>query len=264
MTTDEIKLQTVGPKNAPPVVFLHGLMGRGKNFLTIAKGLEPDFRSILVDLPNHGASAWTDRFDYEETADSVARRMREDLGEPFHLVGHSMGGKVAMILALRHPDLVRRLVVVDIAPADSSRTGSEFEHLLGSLRALDLDAVASRADADAALADPIPNPTVRGFLMQNLRRDQGGFGWQPNLELLYASLPQIADFPDQVGATFDGPTLWIAGGRSEYVTDDVVPIMRSLFPNVRKSTVKQAGHWVHSQRPQEFLGLLRTFLPDEA
>ncbi|HIY66243.1 MAG TPA: alpha/beta hydrolase, partial [Candidatus Agrococcus pullicola] len=139
-----------------------------------------------------------------------------------------------------------------------------FEHLLGSLRALDLDAVASRADADAALAEPIPNPTVRGFLMQNLRRDGHDFTWQPNLELLYTSLPRIAGFPDQEDATFDGPTLWIAGGRSEYVTDEAVPIMRSLFPNVRKATVKQAGHWVHSQRPEEFLGLLRAFLPGEA
>lgn len=239
-------------------------MGRGKNFLTIAKGLEPEFRSVLVDLPNHGSSSWTETFDYAEITDAVATALRHELQVPFHLVGHSMGGKIAMLLALRHPELIDRLVIVDIAPADSSRTGSEFEHLLGSLRALDLDTIASRADADAALAEPIPNSTVRGFLMQNLRREADGFTWEPNLALLYASLPKIAEFPDQSGATFNGPTLWIAGGRSEYVTDEVVPVMRSLFPNVRKSTVKQAGHWVHSQRPEEFLGLLRAFLPQPA
>ena len=261
MTSSEIKLQSVGDESAPPVVFLHGLMGRGKNFLTAAKGLEPNMRSMLVDLPNHGASAWTDQFDYEETADAVATALEQRIDRPFSLVGHSMGGKVAMTLALRHPGLIDRLVVVDIAPTDSSATGSQFEHLLGSLRELDLDSLTSRGDADEALQPRIPNPTVRGFLLQNLRREANGFAWQPNLEMLYTSLPDIADFPD-TNATFEKPTLWIAGGKSKYVTDDASPVMRRLFPSVRKSTVKRAGHWVHSERPQEFLDLTRSFLKD--
>lgn len=259
MTTPEIKLQSVGDEHAPPVVFLHGLMGRGKNFLTIAKGLEPALHSELVDLPNHGASGWTDHFDYSETADTVADALEHRLDRPFNLVGHSMGGKVAMSLALRHPDLIERLVVVDIAPTDSSATGSQFEHLLGSLRELDLDSLRSRSDADGALADSIPDPTVRGFLLQNLRRETNGFAWQPNLELLYTALPEIAGFPEVHGEHFDKPTLWVAGGKSKYITDEAGPIMRRLFPAVRKSTVKQAGHWVHSERPQEFIGLMRSF-----
>lgn len=259
VSNPEISLQHVGSESVTPVVFLHGLMGRGKNFLSSAKALEPGFKSILVDLPNHGASGWTERFDYEETADAVASALGREVRQPFHLVGHSMGGKVAMTLALRHPELVDRLVVVDIAPTDSSATGSQFEHLLGSLRALDLDALASRSEADSALERSIPDPTVRGFLLQNLRREGSGFVWQPNLELLYASLSSIAGFPESRGKRFENPTLWIAGGKSKYITDEAAPVMRGLFPSVRKATVKQAGHWVHSERPGEFQELLKRF-----
>ncbi len=122
------------------VVFLHGLFGQGRNFTQIAKALAPDLQSVLVDLPNHGRSAWTDDMDYEATAEIVAQALGERYADdgPFHLVGHSMGGKVAMVLALRHPELVERLVVVDIAPA-VSEGAREFEHLLDSLAALDLD-----------------------------------------------------------------------------------------------------------------------------
>ena len=258
MTTPAISIQTVGDPEAPPVVFLHGLMGRGKNFSTSAKSLT-GFRSLLVDLPNHGASGWTDTFDYADIADAVAVALRGEVGGSFALVGHSLGGKVAMLVALRHPELVERLVVVDIAPVDSSEAGSTFDHLLGSLRALDLGTISSRADADAALADPIPDPVVRGFLLQNLRRDADGFAWQPNLELLYSNLGAIAGFPAEQ-ATFDGPTLWVAGGKSPYITDEAVPAMRALFPRVRRVTVREAGHWVHSERPEEFNAILGAFL----
>ena len=140
--------------DGPRVVFLHGLFGQGKNFTTIAKGLAPDFSSLLVDLPNHGRSGWTDRIRYAELADIVAAHLRTGFAAqgPIHLVGHSMGGKVAMALALRHPDLVDRLVVVDISPVDSADM-SEFEHLLGSLATLDLATLTSRGEADRQLTE---------------------------------------------------------------------------------------------------------------
>lgn len=250
----------IGPENAPAVVFLHGLMGRGKNFLSIAKALEPDYRSVLIDLPNHGDSAWTQEFDYEQLADTLAKHLRSlDLGQ-FALVGHSLGGKAAMVTALRHPDLMERLAVVDISPADRGNAGDEFVHLLGSLKALDLTQVTSRADADRLLSDPIPNDTVRGFLMQNLRRGDDGFVWQPNLDLLFDSLPIIGGFPASEGQQYEGPVVWIAGGRSDYITDAAGERMRELFPSARKVTIRDAGHWVHSQRPEEFTQVLRAFL----
>ncbi|WP_344351371.1 alpha/beta fold hydrolase, partial [Catellatospora coxensis] len=163
------------------IVFPHGLFGRGKNFASIAKALSPEFSSLLVDLPDHGESAWTDAFSYVATADAVAAAITEATDpedRPVHLVGHSLGGKVAMVLALRHPDLVDRLVVVDIAPSGGGDVGT-FDHLLTSLAELDLDTVSSRTEADAALQETIPDPTVRGFLLQNLRPDSGGYAWQP-------------------------------------------------------------------------------------
>ena len=243
------------------IVFLHGLMGRGKNFTQVAKALEPDYSSLLVDLPNHGDSDWTDEFSYVDMADAVASMIAEvtDPDElPVHLVGHSLGGKVAMILALRHPELIDRLVIVDIAPTSGGSNGV-FEHLLSSLAELDLDQIDSRTAADEALQEAIPDPTIRGFLLQNLRPASAGYAWQPNLTLLYSSLPEIGDFPEPGEAPFENPVLWMAGEESDYVSREDLPLMRSLFPRTTLLTVKGSGHWVHSEKPQTFVSALQAF-----
>jgi len=303
----ELSVTEVGG-SGPYVVFLHGLFGQGKNFQSIARGLEPDFRSLLVDLPNHGASPWTESVDYAAMADDVAAAVRSHLGTSgggrvpadhgapgipaddgapgipaddgalppagdgtgpergqarVHVVGHSMGGKVAMQLALRHPELVDHLVVVDIAPAAGNGTG-EFEHLLGALATLDLARLESRSQADAELTELIGSPTVRGFLLQNLQRADGGWRWRANLDLLRASLEVIGGFPDPApGASFDGPVLWVAGARSDYVRPEHGERMRALFGRTRQLTVKDAGHWVHSEQPEVFTQALRVFLASE-
>lgn len=251
------------------VVFLHGLFGRGKNFTNIAKGLQPEFSCLLVDLPNHGESAWTESFGYAAMADTVAEQLREDFAAagPVDVVGHSMGGKVAMVLALRHPDLVRRLVVEDIAPVDSQEADTtssrgNFEHLLGSLKRLDLTGITHRSQADAALRADIPDDTVRGFLLQNLRHRDGGFGWQPNLDLLHDELGVIGAWPtdDVAGLSYTGPVLWVAGENSPYIQEADAPAMRALFPKTVRITVRGASHWVHADRPEQFTKALRTFL----
>lgn len=250
------------------VVFLHGLFGQGKNFTQAAKALQPQFQSLLVDLPNHGRSGWTDRFDYAEAADAVAATVRASYATDgrVHLVGHSMGGKTAMVLALRHPDLVDRLVVVDISPSptrdsgdDTGRGTGEFEHLLGALASVDLAAVTRRGEADELLVEKIPNPTTRGFLLQNLRQGDDGYRWQANLDLLRRDLGVIGDWPatDEV---FDRPVLWMAGEHSDYVGEADEDRMRRLFPRTRLLTVKGAGHWVHSEKPEAFVSALRVFL----
>lgn len=246
------------------VVFLHGLFGQGRNFTQAAKALQPELRSLLLDLPNHGHSAWTDTVDYVDVADRVAAHLRESWAPEgrTHVVGHSMGGKVAMVLALRHPDLVDRLVVVDIAPG-RSEGADEFVHLLDSLASLDLGTLSRRADADEQLRDRIDDDTVRGFLLQNLRSvpagEGGGFRWMANLDLLRRDLDVIGGFPD-LDATFERPVLWLAGERSPYVGPEHDTRMRTLFPRTRLVTVKGAGHWVHSERPEAFVSALRTFL----
>lgn len=242
-------------------VFLHGLFGRGKNFTRIASGLLPETQSLLVDLPNHGRSAWTEHFDYAQMADIVAAELRRDFAEngPVDVIGHSMGGKVAMVLALRHPELVRKLVVIDISPVAAVSARGEFQHLLGSLSALDLPTFAHRPEVDAALKANIPNDVVRGFLLQNLKHRDGHYVWEPNLALLYGELETVMSFPEFAGS-FDGPVLWIRGDRSNYVTEADVPAMRALFPKTRRMTVRGAGHWVHSEKPQEVIDALRGFL----
>ncbi|MCX6407792.1 MAG: alpha/beta fold hydrolase [Propionibacteriales bacterium] len=261
--SDAIYAREVG-ESGERVAFLHGLFGQGRNFTQAAKALQPELRSLLVDLPNHGHSRWTDTVDYVDVADRVAAFLRErwvGTGRT-HVVGHSMGGKVAMVLALRHPELVDRLVVVDIAP-DRSEGADEFVHLLDSLASLDLTTLVRRGDADEQLRERIDNDTVRGFLLQNLRsvpaEEGGGFRWQANLDLLRRDLDVIGGFPE-IDATFDRPVLWLAGERSAYVGPQHAERMRRLFPRTRLVTVKGAGHWVHSERPEAFVSALRTFL----
>lgn len=258
MTEPTLYTRLIGDSGTP-VVFLHGLFGQGRNFTQIAKGLEPEFRSLLVDLPDHGRSPWTERVDYMTMADAIADTIGEVFpGRRVHLVGHSMGGKVAMVTALLHPDLIDRLVIVDIAPA-VSEGADEFEHLLGSLAELDLGSVERRSDADAALVGRIDDERVRGFLLQNLRPSDGGFAWQANLSVLRRDLDRIGGFPE-IGAIFEGPTLWVAGERSDYIRPEHADRMRELFPRTRQVTVKGAGHWVHSEQPESFIATLRAFL----
>lgn len=254
---------TVGedlPDGVPTVVFLHGLFGQGRNFATIAKGLLPEARSLLVDLPNHGRSSWTDAVDQAAMADQVARTIQERSDDPVVLVGHSLGGKVAMLVALRHPELVEKLVVVDIAPVASTSVG-QFEQLLGALATLDLDRLESRGQADERLRELIPNETVRAFLLQNLYRDDDCWAWRANLTLLREQLDAVGGFPDTSGATFDKPVLWVVGERSDYTGVDDDAAMRALFPRRVRVTVKGAGHWVHSEQPEAFRQVLQQFIP---
>jgi pimeloyl-ACP methyl ester carboxylesterase len=254
------------------VVFAHGLFGQGRNWTQIGKALaqapdrdaeKPDaHRVLLVDLPHHGRSAWEDHFDYLRVADQVAELL--DAGDPAALVGHSLGGKVAMVLALRHPELVERLCVVDVSPVAYDHL-SQFEGYVAAMQGLDLHSLSRRSDADRALAEPVPDATVRGFLLQNLRRDGDGWRWQVNLDVLGRTLPVIGGWPErQLAGTppYQGPVLWVAGARSDYITPAYAEAMDRWFPSTRRVTVKDAGHWVHSEQPEVFLEVLRRFLDE--
>ena len=240
------------------VVFLHGLFGQGRNWTQIAKALAPRHRTMLVDLPHHGRSPWRERFDYATMADEVAALLAEE--GPAAVVGHSMGGKVAMLLALRHPECVERLCVVDISPVDYRRT-AVFEGFVAAMRAMDLAAIHTRQQAEDALAPAVPDPAVRSFLLQNLRRDGDGWRWQMNLDVLGASLGLLSGWPESaVVRPYDGPVLWIAGADSDYVRPEYDAAMGRLFPRKRLVTIKGAGHWVHSEQPEVFVDVLRRFV----
>lgn len=253
---------TVGSQG-PRIAFLHGLFGQGRNWTTVATALSDAFRVTLVDLPNHGRSPWTADVSYRSMAESVADLLGTQ-DEPGTVVGHSMGGKVAMVLALRHPALVVRLGVVDIAPV--SYVGRhDFGGYVAAMRSLDLDHLRTRAEADEAMAGSISDSRVRAFLLQNLRRDRtGGWRWQMNLPVLGDSLDQLGGWPE--GTTSDrpwppyaGPVLWLAGAGSDYVTPGNATAMRSWFPRAQLVRIKGAGHWVHAEQPAVFTSVVRRF-----
>ncbi len=255
---------TAGPR----VAFLHGLFGQGRNWTQVAKALAgPDgtgARCLLVDLPDHGRSPWTDEFSYETYAERVAATLSTVApGEEWVLVGHSLGGKTAMVTTLLHPGLVGYLVVVDIAPKDYGDL-DRFRHYIAAMRALPLGELTSRGDAEERFAEAEPDPGVRGFLLQNLRRHGATWSWQANLDLFAADAEQgedsrIADFPE-LGRSWDGPVVWLAGEQSGYVRDEDADAMRALFPRARLVTVKGASHWVHTDAPEVVVETLRRVL----
>ncbi|HET7736601.1 MAG TPA: alpha/beta fold hydrolase [Nocardioidaceae bacterium] len=243
-----------------PVVFLHGLFGQGRNWTQIAKAIAENHRVTLVDLPHHGRSAWSHRFDFQEAAEQIAGLWTAE--DAAAVVGHSLGGKVAMVLALQHPEQVERLCVADIAPVPYD-TGREFVGYTQALKAVDLGALERRDDADRALEEAVPNPTVRSFLLSNLRRDGDHWRWQVNLDVIERDLEVISGWPADLVAQlppYDGPVLWLAGERSDYVKDEYAPVMDQLFPRNRRVTIKNAGHWLHSEQPEVFTEVLKRFL----
>ena len=244
--------------DGPPVVIMHGLFGAARNWTSIAKRLGRDNRVFGLDLRNHGASPWSDDITYPLMAEDVRAFIEGEQIEPVTLIGHSMGGKVAMRLALEYRDLVERLVVVDIAPTAYDHS---FDDLFDAMRGVDLASASRRADVEAALAEGVADPGVRAFLMQNLTRRDGAFAWQLNLNALAMHMEDLTGWPDDLpGRRFDGPTLFVSGERSDYVRPEHREPIRQLFPEASFMTLKNAGHWVHAEQPEAFATTVRAFL----
>ena len=262
----ELAATEYGNSGDEPVAILHGLFGSGRNWASIAQRLAVHHRVIAFDLRNHGASPWHDAMDYAAMAEDVRDAMRARGHRRYALIGHSMGGKVAMVLALSNPDAVARLIVVDIAPlAGPAAFMPPVLALIRAMRELDLDAITRRRDADDALAATVPDPGTRAFMLQSLVFGDGKPFWRLNLAAIEAAMPAIAGFPAfPSGARYEGPALFIAGGKSPLVTASSEPTIRTLFPRAVIERIAEAGHWVHTERPAAFLTLVEPFLTADA
>ena len=253
-----MKLSFVSQGDGPALVIVHGLFGSGRNWGGIAKQLSGKWCVYLLDARNHGDSPWADSMTYEEMAGDVAEFIAaENLERPV-IVGHSMGGKIAMTLALTQGGLLGGLAVADIAPVAYS---VRFDNYVGTMRALDLSTVARRADASSMLEDAVPEPGIRAFLLHNLAAEDGGYRWRLNLDAIAANNQALAGFDAATsGNRYDGPTTFLCGAESDYVLPAHEYEIRRMFPSVAIDRIKGAGHWLHADHPREFTTRLDAFL----
>lgn len=245
----------MGAEGLPTVLIVHGLFGSARNWGAISKRLSDTYRVIAVDMRNHGNSAWQPTQSYRDMADDLAEVITA-AGGAAHVLGHSMGGKAAMVLALTHPELVEKLVVADIAPVAYGHTQMP---LIDAMRGLDLGEISTRRDADIALAHTVSDPGVRAFLLQSLDLTGPTPRWRLNLDVLADEMPLILGFPDIEGI-FTGQTLVLTGQASDYVKPAHHARIHEFFPHAAFQDIPGAGHWLHAEKPREFEAAIRRFL----
>jgi esterase len=253
-----LALAAVELGEGPAVAILHGLFGSGRNWASIGRSLAARHRVVLFDLRNHGASPWAPGMSYAAMAADVRASLALRGIERAALLGHSLGGKVAMALALAEPQVVERLLVVDIAPVVYP---PNFAGPLRAMQALDLARIRRRGEADRLLAAAIPDPAERAFLLQNLIFEGERARWRLNLAAIARDTPLISGFPEfPAGQAYGGPALFVAGGRSSYVRPEHEPRIMELFPAARVVRITPAGHWIPAEAPAAFLALAAPFL----
>lgn len=254
----ELAYREFGDVSRPSIVLLHGLFGSSSNWGTIARRLADRYHVVVPDLRNHGQSSHHPASDYPSMVADVLGLMDLLSLSSAALVGHSMGGKIAMHLALTAPQRVERLAVVDMSPV---RYTHDFNEVLRAFDTVDLATVRSRGDADAQMRLVLPAGGVRAFLLQNLTKQAGRWSWRLNLEALAAARSQIVGFPDHAESQiFPRPTTFIYGELSDYVQPSHHAVIAGLFPDALMCEVPAAGHWVYADRPEGFMACLEPFL----
>lgn len=241
----------------PDLLIVHGLYGSARNWSVISKRMSDSRRVIAVDQRNHGDSPWFDTHSYLDMAQDLAQVVEHN-GAPMDIVGHSMGGKAAMILALTRPDLVKRLLVADIAPVTYGHDQSQY---IQAMQSIDLTHMEKRSEVAQALSKHVTDPALQSFFTQSL--DLGNKRWKLNLDVLQRDMHHVLGFPEVTGS-FDKPTLFLSGANSQYVLPDHRPKIKALFPNAVFAKIPNAGHWLHAEQPRAFEQTLRVFFNDPA
>jgi esterase len=252
-----LKLYSSLKGSGPDVVLLHGLFGSGNNLGSLARSLQPRYAVHSLDLPNHGRSSWLDCAPIGVMATHVANWIAEQGLPGVALVGHSLGGKVAMEIALSRPELVSSLVVADIAPVAYP---PRHDAVFAALEAVANPACGSREEAEARMGNFIGEPGVIQFLLGSLRRaEDGSYRWRFNLAALGSDYPALCEGPPS-GGCYEGPVRFIRGGQSDYILDSHWDPIRSLFPQAGLDVLPESGHWLHAEQPALFNGLAAGFL----
>ena len=240
-----------------PIILLHGLFGSAANLQSIGKALTDHYRVILPDLRNHGRSPHDSDVSYAAMAGDVLSLV-DSLGcEQFDLLGHSMGGKVAMWLALHYPERVNHLIVADIAPV---KYPNRFVTIIDAMHSLDLDKLENRQQADEQMSERLSDASLRGYLLQNLVLVDGRWQWRINLAALAGNIDVIMDFPGN-SFEFAKPALFLRGEFSDYISTENESDLLNYFPMAEIVTVEQAGHWLYAEKPEQFVAEIKQFLP---
>lgn len=252
MSSVELFSVDLGGSGQPPMLVLHGLLGSSRNWQTTGRDLAVHFHVVALDARNHGRSPHADEMTVDAmVADTLAWMDLQGIARAT-VVGHSMGGRTAMALACRHPERVERLVVVDVAPRAYSWQGHRAE--FAAMNELSLDSLQSRQEAEMRFEARVPDLGMRKFLTTNLARDDDGrWRWQVNLPVLTAALPLLEKGALAPTDRFDGPTLFIVGGRSRYVEETDHALIRAHFPAARITTIAESGHNPHMDAREAFV-----------
>jgi len=239
-----------------PMLICHGLFGSAKNWNSHARKLAIHRKIFCVDMRNHGDSDWDDDQSYKAMANDLAAFISDHMEGSAIVLGHSMGGKAAMMLALNHPDKVKKLIVADIAPVAYAHSHGGF---IDAMQAVDLNQISRRSEADPLLVAAIPVAPLRSFILQNLQISDNQASWRINLEALQNGMEDMVGFP-HVNNSYDAPSLFIYGTASDYITDDIKPVISELFPTNTLCPIIGAGHWLHHEKPAEFLKIISDWL----
>lgn len=250
----KLHYQTLGA--GQPLVILHGLFGAARNWQHIGQQLAAEYQVYLLDLRNHGHSPHAPQMDYAAMVGDLVDFIAQQKLSTFHLLGHSMGGKVAMLYALTQEPTLASLTVVDIAPVTYTH---DFADVMAGLHAVEAAHVSSRKQADAALAAYVKPLGLRQFLLQNLVFEHAEYRWRIPISVIGQAIPQIVGFPDVDGA-YHGATLFVKGADSDYIRTEHDALIRSYFPYAQTETIEHAGHWLHAEQPEAFLQAVRTVL----
>ncbi len=244
-------------EGAVPLIIVHGLFGSARNWRVLQKRLAENRRVVAVDLRNHGDSFWSPDNSYEALAEDLSEVISA-YGGVADVLGHSMGGKAAMVLALTRPERLRRLIVADIAPVAYAHTQAGH---IEAMQSVDMSVVTRRSEADKQLAARVPNAPLRAFFLQSIALEEGHARWKLNLAALGAEMPKIMGFPPLDGP-FPKPVLMLRGALSEYVKPEMQPEILRLFPKAEFAEIEGAGHWLHAEKPREFQAAVEGFLAD--